>query len=354
MLRILDNCKYFSLVVRALAEVLTELGVEHEVAPKVTTTDDATYLIFTTHITNPECAFCPHPLPPRYICYNFEQLNVDREWPDQLFADFAAAQEVWDYSLENIKTLKERLPATATIRHVPFGWTESLRVIDAPPPTPAAVPDVQEEEEEDVLFSNLPQKKAAAPPEEAATEPAPAATEPAKDVDFLFVGALNETRLMKLVPLLYVYAQLRDKRVALTNDCWDADLVHAYRSSRAGLNLHYYTGRTVLEVHRILPLIANNVWVISEHSNEAFYDDALADLVTWMDPATDNHDLLQTALVVASLDAETMQQEVERRQTALKERFRYVDHVRTSGLLDSPWVAIRDNDIHEDSQAGRC
>lgn len=215
----------FDYVVDALSHVFQELAIEHTVSDAFVPGSNATYIIFFTH--EPQ-----RRMPTRYIAYNFEQLTTTKPWPAEIFKKFREAVAVFDYSLENIKILNAR--GVHNTYHVPLGYTPTM---------------------ESSLPSSTP-----------------------KDVDVMFVGSLNRRRKMKLRRL--VQPNNGNLTVAVKM-CFGEDLLRLYQRSRLALNLHYFSGRTILEVHRILPLLANKVLVLSEPSNDPWWDNEFANLVNF-------------------------------------------------------------------------
>ena len=63
-----------------------------------------------------------------------------------------------------------------------------------------------------------------------------------------------------------------DGRLFNTNNIFGTQLDHLYRKTKAGLNIHHWNEGTILEVVRILPLIAHNIILVSEHSDDKFYN----------------------------------------------------------------------------------
>jgi hypothetical protein len=105
MLVLVDNTCYFNFIINALSEVMTELQIPHKIIEnyfnEFVYNDDDVYFICTTHEEKPF-------MPKRYISYNFEQFTTDYQWEPEVFERFKKAELVLDYSLENIKVLKEK------------------------------------------------------------------------------------------------------------------------------------------------------------------------------------------------------------------------------------------------------
>jgi hypothetical protein len=228
MLRLVNNSYYFEIIINALHEALTELDIKHEVVKTYSLVDNINiYLICTTH----ENAL----LPKRYISYNIEQLTTTKVWDPIFFNKLSAAELVLDYSLENIKELEKH---NINAHFLPLGYSKTM-----------------ENNYKD--NSN-------------------------KTVDFSFLGSINNSRYDKLKTLISVYGNKKDKLV-ISNNYWGDDLKKLYNKTKIGLNIHYYSGRTILEVHRIIPLIVNKILVISEKSDDPWYDEKYGNLINFIE-----------------------------------------------------------------------
>lgn len=285
-LKLLNNCIYFDVVVGALSDALSALQppVEHAVVSALEPGDrDSVYVMCTTHHLH-------EPLPARYIAYNFEQLITDRVWPPEFFGRLRRAVQVWDYSLENIRVLEANGVPGAV--HLPFGF--SPRMVTAPAGAP----------------------------------PAPLSERP---VHWLFLGAMSQLRAAKLRPLADRYAAGPGADKALvTNGCWGAELAAAYARTRVGVNLHFYPGKTILEVHRIVPMVANRVWVVSERSDDPWYDEAFKNVVTFIPRGADAGKALAACvdLVCDKLDAARAEADIDKRFRELSTACSYLEFVR--------------------------
>lgn len=178
-------------------------------------------VVFTAH-EPPDIPFAD------YAVYNMEQLTC-REMPAYFYDRLRAARVVWDYSAVNVGHLRARgIHAT----HVPY----------LPPIRPA---------------------------------PAAAAAAAAASHDragAVFVGAVNARRADWFAGL-----PVHAVTTVTTNDCWGADRDALYAKAVLGLNVHFYGGpdSTILEVHRIAPMLRAGLLVVSERSCDAYYDDLM-------------------------------------------------------------------------------
>jgi hypothetical protein len=270
MLKLVNNSCYFEIIVNALHEALTELNITHEVVKTYPLVDnDNIYIICTTH----EDAL----LPKRYISYNFEQLITTKVWPSTFFENLAKAKLVLDYSLKNIKELEKY---NIKAHFLPLGYSKNM-------------------ENNYNGGDNLD-----------------------KTIDFSFLGSINNYRYDKLKTLISVYSKKQDNFFISTN-CWGNNLKKVYNKTKIGLNIHYYEGKTILEVHRILPFIANKIMVISEKSDDPWYDEKYGDLINFID--CDKAYTVKCLKILQSYNREI----VENRYQDLVNNHKYVDYVRS-------------------------
>ena len=266
MLKLVNNSIYFKIVINALHESLDELNIYHDVVENYSLDDDHVYLICTTHENRS--------LPKRYISYNFEQLTTNKVWNSSFFEKLRKAELVFDYSLENIKELDKY---NIKVHFLPLGYSKTM---------------------DNNICNETKDNK----------------------VDFLFTGAMNNYRKSKLTPLIDVYEKSQDKLV-ITGDCWGEKLNKLYEKTKIGLNIHFYSGRTILEVHRIIPLIANKIMVISEKSNDSWYDENYNNLIDYFE--TNNYEI-ECLSLLENYSSDI----VEKRYQDLIHNHKYVDYVR--------------------------
>lgn len=265
MLRLVNNSCYFEIIINALHEALTELDIKHEVVKTYSLVDNINiYLICTTH----ENAL----LPKRYISYNIEQLTVNKVWQPIFFDKLSGAELVLDYSTENIKELEKH---NIKAHFLPLGYSKTMEYNN----------------------DNLD-----------------------KTVDFSFVGSINNSRYDKLKTLISVYGNKKDKLV-ISNNYWGNDLKNLYNKTKIGLNIHYYTGKTILEVHRIIPLIANKILVISEKSDDPWYDEKYKSLINFFE---NNDCTLECLKLLQNYNSKI----AENRYQDLVNNHKYVDYVK--------------------------
>lgn len=275
MLKLVNNSCYFEIIINALHEALTELDIKHEVVKSYSLVDNNNiYLICTTH----ENAL----LPKRYISYNFEQLITTKVWEPIFFQNLAKAEIVFDYSLENIKELKKY---NIKAHFLPLGYSKNMENNDN---------------------NNVD-----------------------KTVDFSFLGSINNSRYDQLKTLISIYGNKKDKLV-ISNNYWGDDLKQLYKKTKIGLNIHYYSGKTILEVHRIIPLIANKILVISDKSDDPWYDEKYCKLINFIENkinskvSSDNDFTLECLKVLQNYNSEI----IERRYQDLVNNHKYIDYVQ--------------------------
>lgn len=277
MIKILNNCIYFDVVGKSLSNAFYTLGIDHEVTQIISSYEsDDMYIIFTTHHLHER-------LPRKYISYNFEQLITDKDWPVEFFKRLSRAQQVWDYSLENINVLAKH--AVVNVLHVPFGYSPIMDITGLLP------------------FKN-------------------------RQYDWLMLGAVSQFRADKLGALVKSYTASPEKYI-ISNNCWGRDLERTYRDSKIGINIHYYPGNTILEVHRIIPMVANRVFVVSERSNDPWYDELFKHIVTFLPQGSNS---LCGAISVATklLSSDAMEAELDKRQSFLKSKCSYLEFIKGS------------------------
>jgi len=159
------------------------------------------------------------------IIYNFEQMDPDSPWLDEVYLNLLRKHKVWDYSARNIALLKEK--GVANIDHLPLGYVRQLERIK---------PAVQ-------------------------------------DIDVLFYGSINPRRKAVIDALkaenlnvVHVFGTYRVERDALI------------ARSKIVLNLHFYESK-IFEIARVSYLLTNGVCVVSESGLDPIEDDFKQSLV---------------------------------------------------------------------------
>lgn len=104
-----------------------------------------------------------------------------------------------------------------------------------------------------------------------------------------------------------------------------------YLRSKVGLNMHYYSGLTVLEVHRLVPMVANGVLVVTARSNDSWYDTRWQDIATFADGPQDMAAKVQQLLQLSPENHEVL---ASARLSLLAARFNFTQAVMHSGLVE--------------------
>lgn len=282
---IVNKSIYFEIVVNALHECFVQLGVPHDIMNSGTYSDypsSTVFIIFTTHESG--CV-----LPLNYISYNFEQLTTTKAWPNVFFTRLHNAKYVWDYSMENIRILNTH---KIKAMFLPFGYSPCMEY----------------------------------------NEP----THRCRTIDFAFTGCVDQK--LRYPKLLAFQNGHENERLFFSNNCWGEQLVELYQTSKVGLNFHIYEGNTILEAHRIIPLIANKVWVISETSNDKWYDKLFTSLVTFIEPNGPCDTALITGKNIVNKPDEVFDSVVNSRYHDLVTNCRYDEFIKKSGILDIPGI----------------
>ena len=178
----------------------------------------------------------------KYIVWNFEQFEINGpEFTKEFWIQMTQAHAIWDYSKENIKWLAQTKSLDAI--HLPLGWVPQMKISIPISPWIERINT------------------------------------------FAFVGLMNERR-RNIIKSSYEIAKSNNWNMYLSNKCWNNEYETIYSMTKFGLNIHYYTGKTILEIHRIIPLILNRIWVVSERSGDPWYDELFDNLITWSNQET--------------------------------------------------------------------
>ena len=290
MLILVDNSMYFKFVIYALHECLKELGIKHGIIEdyycdfNYNDNADDIYFICTTHEELRPV------LPKRYISYNFEQLISIYDWDNtDIFKKLRNAELVFDYSLENIKFLKNH---GINAHFLPLGFTNSM------------------------VYKKI--------------------NDLERNIDFTFVGKFNQSRYDKLQPLVNIYNDNKEKLAILfDNKCWNEHLENIYTRTKIGINMHYFnSGKTILEITRIILYLANKVIVISERSDDEWYDNKYKDLIYFFE---NNNYAIDCVNVLQKYSIE----KAEKNYQELITKHRYVDYVKDVIHLIQPFSELR-------------
>ena len=224
---IFNNSRYFENIALSLSSIL-----KVELIDEIDVSDLRTHVLFT--IKDMKI------MPINYIVYNFEQLDTTINLSQQFYDRLCGAIHIFDYSQTNIVYLMVEKDISATF--LPYGWNTSMKI-------------------KTKLYNN-------------------------RLNDVLFLGYMNERRRNMLKPT-YELCCNNNYKLFIDNNCWDNEYNRLLQMSKIGINIHFYEGNTILEVHRIIPYILNKIYVISERSTDTYYDNLFDEMVTWMDKPLD-------------------------------------------------------------------
>lgn len=272
MIIIITDNKYFDQISKALHYSLKELKVKCSISSKINYEDNNCYILF---IVNSLEKF-----PKKYIVYNFEQLITNRMWDKSFYKKLQNALYVWDYSLENVNHLKKyEIEAI----HVPLGYCPS--------------------------FEFEKNKN--------------------RNIDILFLGTMNNYRLLNLLDIT-LKTKLKNEfaKLICEENCFGKKYEDYIGRSKIGLNMHFYNGPTILEVTRIIPMVINGCLVISEKSNDEYYDKMLKDIVIFS--KIENfykvcHKYLN--------DEGKMKKQIEKSLEKIKKNS-YIDHIKNTKIIE--------------------
>jgi hypothetical protein len=168
--------------------------------------------------------------PKKYIVYNFEQFTTDKIWSNIYINFLKKALYVIDYSLININKLNKLGINTFFMPYFSSGI---------------------------YVHPDLPNIK--------------------KDIDVLFIGNLNNKRKEWLKELTNDTDNNINLKI-ITNLFYDKSIEYFARS-KVVINIHFYKEQSTLEVSRIIPALENNCIVLSEKSNDPYYNIIYDDII---------------------------------------------------------------------------
>ena len=223
MIKIL-YCKYFLHVINDLYLLLNKNKINVQIVDVCNLDDDIYFIFNAKDITI---------FPVKYVLFNFEQLNAIRI-SESFIEKFKSALIVIDYSVTNVEFLTKY---NVKSLFIPYSWLLKMKC---------------------VINNNF----------------------NARINNVMFIGHLNERRVNCLRPV-HQYCKMKNYNMFISNDCWDEYQVKMMSITKIALNIHFYDNNTILEVHRIIPYIMNKIIVITEKSNDPYYDEMMDDVVTW-------------------------------------------------------------------------
>ena len=168
--------------------------------------------------------------PKKYIVYNFEQLTTEKKWSEEYINFLRNALYVIDYSLSNVI------------------WLNSIDINSYF--LPFEILDTK-------IYRSLKSYD--------------------KDIDVLFIGSLNDRRKKWLNKLIYLNSQFTIK--IITNKFYK-DSYDFFARSKILLNIHYYEQNRISEISRIIHALENSCIVLTENSDDFYYNQLLNGIVT--------------------------------------------------------------------------
>jgi len=257
---LLDNSIYFSSIINELYIELSNFFTIKKV-DSINSKTKKTYIILNIKDIQEE-------LPKKYIVYNFEQLCTETPISELFLTRLLNAKMIFDYSKLNIDFLKNK--GYNNIYWFPYSWYYRMR-------HSCKIPKV----------NNRLNK-------------------------ILFIGSINKRRVDILRPVHHL-CKINSYNMFISNSCWGSDWEDKCSISLIAINIHYSETNTILEVHRIFPYILNKIWVITERSDDKYYDDLLQNLVSF----TDKDGLADTVNNICLLTDKEIEDELTKRQHLL-------------------------------------
>lgn len=192
-------------------------------------------------------------LPDNVIIVNMEQLYDQSPWINNKYLNLLKKYEVWDYNQHNIKWLEHNLQKN--IKLFQLGYGKCL-----------------EQSNHEIEH----------------------------DIDVLFYGALNDRR-----ECLYNELKLKGLNVIFRDNLWDQEKEKLISRSKIILNVHYFPV-TIFESVRVIPLLLNQKFVITENSSNmkeydylkpglvvAEYNDLVSQVLYYLDHTEERHQIAQ-------------------------------------------------------------
>lgn len=225
------NKRFFYQVIAALAHELKVLGYDPIVTERIPETLGGkvdTIIVFGFQDVTGKPDKLSKLFDFNLIVYNTEQINNRHS----LVCDLKNADYVWDYSKENLKHLKHPRKY-----FVPIGYSDAFVIT-------GILPDRHTDE-------------------------------------LNYFGTTNERRRNKITALKDVGVPFK-KNDNVFMGRWDAMV----RENQCFINIHYFP-KTVLEVFRVVPLLANGCTVFSERSDDHELDALYEPYITFYDKPED-------------------------------------------------------------------
>lgn len=261
-IKVYAQTKYFVQIAHVLGRLY---GFKVTTEPTFSNTD--TYIIFIPWLLET--------LPSKYIIYNFEQLKYCTDKLNVLH--YENAEQIWDFSQVNIEFLKRNNVSTNKIKFFPYGYFPEM-----------------------IFKSNF-------------------CPYFSRDISCAFIGFMNRRRKEVLEPI-YKYCTKNNMKFYCSNNCWGNEYENICSRTKIAFNIHFYGSDGLMEVHRIAPLVANGIAVISEKSCDEWYNERLEGIVYWVHST---NDLCNVFSKLIGTDSVEMNFELQKRKKLLIERLNF-------------------------------
>lgn len=225
-----QNCKVFYEITRTLKNQLLDRGISCAINDSVKIKKlDTFYLLFDSHRDTKPFDFAL-----KYAVFNYEQPGSLCMKDQKYLSKMAMGNVVFDYSNYNKSIIEKYINKPIIV--APYNYHPTLTVLN----------------------QNLNND-----------EP----------IDILFYGSTNPAR-QKYHDIL----KKSDYKVKFISDysAFTDNLCNEWKKCKIVLNIHYYNNPSVLELSRIIPLIANHKLVLSERSDDTEADARFEDMVVFI------------------------------------------------------------------------
>ena len=239
MLWIYYSHRAFAYIVSIYHAYLTKRQIAHQVVCSLKDhTEDQ--LANDTYIIIGFNAYQEPYLPKKIIVVQLEQSNA-LQWfgtidkPSEYIKNLAHVQTIWDYSMNNCRWLKQYFQHHAHITHPIVRYAPMGAHLICQQPTTAN-----------------------------------------KSIDILFIGAMNDRRMDLLQQLVN---HPRRPNVHIYTDVWGYKKRQLIRQAKFLINIHYYP-QAILETVRLVEVLSEGTYVISETSSDKLLDRIYGNYIT--------------------------------------------------------------------------
>lgn len=266
---ILVSCKYFMPLIHYIKTYFEKQDISCNIVDTINPYEQKTHLIFDIRDRDY--------IPLNFIVYNFEQLEASN-LSEIFYEKISLAKCIFDYSERNVEFLQNRCNISAFF--MPYSWFPNLR-------------NVQE-------YLRM------------------------KDriCSFMFVGYFNNRR-RNILKLVHQNATKNNQKMFLSSDAWKENYANKARITRISLNIHCYSENTILEIHRIIPCILDKNIVLTEKSNDPYYDNLLDNCVTWIT----EDDIVEKINTTLNIDSDELDNIVNNRLRTMINKMRKFDKI---------------------------